>query len=163
MTPETIMNQISEDDTTVEANTLTWHTQQHIHLPWAVCTVHTVYINRALFCCMCTRVKVQICLSKKRDRCSPVIYTHIIDTLHIFTVFICSVWHAQRKEEKQRNHTFSVYHRYLSGSLWRSKAQWWSGRVEWGSDKRFSVGNSLDPRARCAEELVLSSFSSKNC
>lgn len=45
----------------------------------------------------------------------------------------------------------------------RTKAQRWRGRGEWGSDNRFSVGNSLDPRAQCAEDCVLSSFSSKNC
>lgn len=30
-------------------------------------------------------------------------------------------------------------------------------------DKRFSVGNSLDPRVLCAEELMLSCSSGKSC
>lgn len=41
------------------------------------------------------------------------------------------------------------------------KAQW--GREKSASDKRFSTGNSLDPRGQSSEELTLSSVSIKNC
>lgn len=78
--------------------------------------------------------------------------------------------HTEKKRRRTWN-TPTVHRRHkhasvsfdLSGSLWRSKAQWWRGRGEWGSDKRFSVGNSLDPRARCADEMLPSSCSSQNC